>query len=94
MVEVTGYVASINKDAFDYLRVDLMTPNQFEPASMQVVQSQESLLATLRKGQLVTLRCPKMKRWVGTPYGDDCMLVDTAPKPAKPARPDFNNFNH
>ena len=76
MVEISGVVNSITKDAWGYLRVGLMTPNRFESASMQVVESQESQLADLHKGQMVTLRCPKMKRWAGTPYGDDCVLTN------------------
>jgi hypothetical protein len=74
IVEISGTVQDITKDAFGYLRVGLVTDNQFMPASMQVVASQESQLASLRKGQQVTLRCPKMKRWAGTPYGDNCVL--------------------
>jgi hypothetical protein len=56
------------------MRVGLRTTNQFMPASMQVIAEQEARLAELQKGQYVTLHCPKMKRWAGTPYGDNCVL--------------------
>jgi hypothetical protein len=71
IVEISGTVQDITKDVWGYLRVGLRTSM---PASMQVVAEQEARLAALQKGQYVTLRCPKMKRWVGTPYGDNCVL--------------------
>jgi hypothetical protein len=74
IVEISGTVESIRKDFLDNLRVDLETPNQFMPASMQVIPEQEGRLADLRKGQRVTLRCPKMIRWGGTPNGSKCIL--------------------
>jgi hypothetical protein len=75
IVEVSGTVDSITKDVWGFLRVGLVTRNQFLHASMQVDSRQETTLANLRKGQLVTFRCQKMKRWAGAPYGDDCILM-------------------
>lgn len=76
IVEVTGRVQSINKNVFDQMYVSLATQNQFEPAQMNVVPADEPQIAALRKGQVVVFRCPKMKRWVGSPTGDDCVLIN------------------
>jgi hypothetical protein len=75
IVEVSGSVQSINKDVFDHMYVGLVTANQFEPAQMHVVSSEEAAIANLQKGQLATFRCANMKRWVGSPSGDDCILL-------------------
>jgi len=76
IIEVSGTVDSITKDAWDKLRVGLETRNQFMHASMQVVREQEAKLANMRKGQRAAFRCQKMQRWGGSPYGDDCILMD------------------
>ncbi|WP_144030654.1 OB-fold protein [Bradyrhizobium japonicum] len=75
IIEVSGRVQSINKDFLDHVYVTLATPNQFMSASMHVPKSEEPKMAELRKGQAVALRCLKMKRWVGSPSGDDCVLM-------------------
>jgi tRNA_anti-like len=75
IVEVTGTVQSIDKSVFDTMYVGLVTRNQFMPAQMHVVKSQEAQIAALHKGNTVTFRCPKMKRWVGSPSGNDCILM-------------------
>jgi hypothetical protein len=75
IVEVTGRVASINKDVFDHMYVSLATRNQFMSANMHVVSTDEAKLAALRKGQFAVFRCATMKRWVGSPSGDDCVLM-------------------
>jgi hypothetical protein len=72
IVEIIGTVESINKNAFDHIYVLLVTPNQFMSASIHVLQSEEQKMASLRKGQIVIFRCPKMQRWAGSPSGDDC----------------------
>jgi hypothetical protein len=75
IVEVKGVVQSITKDAWDRMYVDMKTPNQFMSAHMQVSKSQEQTLISMRKGQTVTVRCPQMKRWVGSPFGNDCVVM-------------------
>ena len=75
IIEVTGTVAAVNKNVWDLVYVNLATPNQFMSASMHVPQSEEQKTASLRKGQTVVFRCTKMKRWAGSPSGDDCVLI-------------------
>ena len=75
MIEVSGAIQAINKSVFGTIYVTLVTDNQFLPAAMHVVNSEESKMAALRKGQYVVFRCPKMQRWVGSPSGTDCVLA-------------------
>ena len=75
IIEVDGTVDSITKDAFGFFRVGLATRNQFLSASMKMDKKQETTLAHLEKGRRVTIRCEKMQRWGGTPYGDNCILM-------------------
>jgi hypothetical protein len=75
IIEVSGTVNTITKDAFGYLRVGLVTRNQFLSASMKMDKKQEATLGNLQKGQPVIIRCEKMQRWGGAPYGDNCILM-------------------
>lgn len=75
IVEVTGIVDSINKDAFDDVVIELRTGNDFEHASMEMADSEAGTAAQLRKGQRVTVRCASMKRMIGSPYGSDCVFA-------------------
>jgi hypothetical protein len=75
IVDVIGRVQSIDKSVSGHMYVGLATSNQFKPAQMYVDSSEEAKIAALRKGQLATFRCPKMERRVGTPWGNDCVLM-------------------
>ena len=75
IVEVSGPIQSINKDVLDHIYVSLATRNEFMSAQMNVISSQEAQIATLHKGQIAVFRCPKMQRWAGSPWGDDCVLM-------------------
>lgn len=75
IVEVKGMVQSINKDFLDNMYVSLVTPNQFMSANMHVHKSEETTLMSMRKGQIVVFRCAKMTRFVGSPSGDDCVVM-------------------
>jgi hypothetical protein len=60
---------------FDQMYVGLETENQFMPAHMNVVSSEEAKIVALRKGQTAIFRCNEMKRWVGSPMGSKCVLI-------------------
>lgn len=75
IVQVSGRVQSINKDAFNSIYVSLVTSNQFMSAQMHVDKLEEAKMAALQKGQSVVFRCSKMQRWAGSPSGSDCVLV-------------------
>jgi hypothetical protein len=76
IIEVSGRVQSINKNAFDSMYVSLETRNQFMPTNVHPNKQDESKIAGLRRGQSVVFRCQRFKRWVGSPSGDDCVLID------------------
>jgi hypothetical protein len=78
IVDVTGRIQSIDKDFWNDMIVSLQTRNEFMPAKMHVISSQEAQVAALRKGQIVLFSCTKMKRWVGAPWGSDCVLLGGA----------------
>jgi hypothetical protein len=76
IIEISGRVQSVNKNAFDSMYVALETRNQFMSANVHPNKQDESKIAGLRRGQNVVFRCQRMKRWVGAPSGDDCSLLN------------------
>lgn len=76
IVEINGRVTAINKDFMDVAYVELQTPNQFMSATVRPINSDIDKVSRLRKNQLVTFRCEKMERFMGSPSGKKCMLVD------------------
>jgi hypothetical protein len=77
IIEVAGIVKSIDKSVWDTMYVRLVTNNDFNPTVVRVNSREESKIATLRRGQSVVFRCPKMVRWVGSPTGEECILMST-----------------
>jgi Family of unknown function (DUF6079)/tRNA_anti-like len=76
IIEIRGNVQSIDKDVWNRMHVRLRTTNQFMSANMVVEAQEESKVASLRQGQSVVFRCPKMSRWVGSPTGHGCLLMN------------------
>jgi hypothetical protein len=52
-------------------------PPQENRLNQTLLPREESKIATLRRGQSVVFRCPKMVRWVGSPTGEECILMST-----------------
>lgn len=75
LVEVSGTVQAIDKDAFDKIVVRLRTTNQFMPASMYVDDAQKSKAMALNKGVKAVLRCERVSRMIGAPHGSDCTIL-------------------
>ena len=75
LIEVSGTIASIDKDFLDHVVVHLETGDQFEQAGMTLVDSQKNAAANLVQGQQITVRCDTMHRIVGSPQGGDCVIV-------------------
>lgn len=76
IVEIFGIVTGINKDFWDSVYVNLKTSNEFMSASIRPLESETEKMAQLRKGQHVKFRCEKMQRFVGSPSGSNCVLMD------------------
>lgn len=74
IVEVSGTIQAIDKDAFNNIVIRLRTPNEFMSAAMQVGDSDKAKAIALRKGDKVAIRCARMSRMIGSPYGADCVL--------------------
>ena len=75
LIEVSGTVDSIDKDAFDNIVIHLRTPNQFMSTSLQVDESEKGKAIALNKGTKVSIRCDKMMRVMGSPAGRDCVFA-------------------
>ena len=84
LVQVSGTVQSIDKDAFDNIIINFKTSNQFMPAHMKMDDNEKAAAIAMKKGVKATVLCEKMSRIVGTPYGSGCRFV--AEEPAKPQK--------
>jgi hypothetical protein len=76
IVEINGKITGINKDFWDSAYVELQTPNQFMSASVRPIAADIDKISRLRKGQFVTFRCENMGRFMGSPSGKKCVLMD------------------
>jgi hypothetical protein len=72
ILQVTGTVASIDKDFLDDIVLHLKSPNQFENTMATLKKSETSKAAALSKGSKVTLLCKGKGRILGSPTLDDC----------------------
>lgn len=72
ILQVTGTVASIDKDFMDDIVLHLKSPNQFENTMATLKKSEMSKAAALSKGSQVTLLCKGKGRLLGSPALDDC----------------------
>ena len=62
VVEISGTVESIDKDAFDHIVVHLSTTNEFMSTSLTMGDSEAAKAGALRKGQAITARCGDIVR--------------------------------
>jgi hypothetical protein len=75
IIQISGIVQSVDKDVFDSMLVRLQTKNQFMAATVKPIKQDVGKIAALRRGQAVSFRCQRIKRWVGSPWADDCVLL-------------------
>jgi hypothetical protein len=76
LLQVTGTVASIDKDILGDIVVHLRSPNEFMNTRATLEKSETSKAAALNKGAHVTLQCTGKGRIVGSPSLDDCTFVE------------------
>lgn len=75
LVEVSGTVESIDKDAFDNIVIRMRTPNEFMSTNLEVTDSEKAKAIALSKGAKVSIRCNSMARIMGSPAGSDCVFA-------------------
>lgn len=75
IVQVSGTVQAIDKDAFDKINVKLRTANEFMPMHLSMKDSEKAAAIVLKKGVKVLARCEKISRIIGSPIGSDCTFV-------------------
>jgi hypothetical protein len=80
VVEVTGIIASIDKDFKDSAVIYLVTDNQFSSAGLTLVDSEKNRAASLSKGEEIVVRCEKMTRIIGSPLGTSCRIASEPQK--------------
>ncbi len=76
VVQVSGTVASIDKDFMDQIVVHLAGPNEFENTMATMEKSEAGRAAALSKGNKVTVLCEGSGRVVGSPSLSDCTFVN------------------
>lgn len=76
LIEISGRVASIDKDFKDSAVINLSQPNALWEVELTMKDSEKPRAAKIVKGQSVTIRCESVKRIIDTPAGDDCVFVE------------------
>lgn len=72
VIEVSGTVQSIDKSITDSIIIALRTGNEFMAAHMNMDDSEKDKAIALKRGAKVTIRCERMMRSMGSPFGSDC----------------------
>ncbi|SUX30699.1 OB-fold protein [Chromobacterium vaccinii] len=75
LLEVSGHVASIDKDAFNDTIVWLRAKNEFNKVMAKMSKENAAQAKTLKKGQSVTVSCKGSTRIIGSPTMDDCAVL-------------------
>ena len=76
-LQVTGVVASIDKDFMDNIVLHLKAPNEFMDTWAKLEKSEADKAATLKKSEKVTLICEGNGRIMKSPHLDDCTISGT-----------------
>jgi len=79
IVQFTAPVQSIDKDFTDSAVLKFSTGDEFGDLQAVLDDSEKSAAAGLSQGELVTVRCMKMRRIMNSPMGSDCTFEVGAP---------------
>ncbi|CUA82066.1 tRNA_anti-like [Gulbenkiania indica] len=74
-LEVSGKIASIDKDAFDNTIVWLKAKDEFNRVMAKMSEAEAPKAKTLKKGQEVTVSCKGSTRIIGSPTLDECAIL-------------------
>ncbi|KIA79958.1 hypothetical protein QR66_13085 [Chromobacterium piscinae] len=75
LLEVSGRVASIDKDAFDNTVVWLRGKDEFNRVMAKMGKENVAQAKTLKKGQSVRVSCKGGTRIIGSPTMDECAIL-------------------
>jgi hypothetical protein len=84
-IAVRGMVAEIRKDFLDNIVIELVSLNEFESVSANMLPKEGAKSAALRKWQVVTVICTGNGMVVGSPQLKDCSFDQ--PKRDEPVQP-------
>ena len=74
LIEISGTVDSIDKDAFDNIVVHLKTGDAFSAAMVGMKDSEKQKAIALKKGAKITATCESSSRVMGSPALQKCVL--------------------
>lgn len=74
-LEVSGKIASIDKDAFDNTIVWLKGKDEFNRVMAKMSEAEAPKAKALKKGQSVTVSCQGSTRIIGSPTLDSCAIL-------------------
>lgn len=74
LIEVSGVIESIDKDAFDNIVLHLKTGNSFAAAMITLKDSEKDAAIKLKKGNKITVICTSMLRLLSSPNGRKCTI--------------------
>lgn len=76
ILQVTGTVASIDKNIMGDIVLHLKSPNEFMNTMATLKKTETSKAAALNKGAKVTLLCKGKGRLLGSPALGDCTISE------------------
>jgi hypothetical protein len=75
IIEITGFVQSIDKDFTGSIIINLETNNEYMPVRLTMEKSEKEIAMNLRKGKKIKARCKRVSRMMGAPNGSKCTFV-------------------
>lgn len=73
-LRVRGTVAAIDLGIGDKPTIQLVSPNEFMPVTIQNSESVDRIAASLNKGQSISARCTSVTEIMGRPFLDGCTI--------------------
>jgi hypothetical protein len=74
-IEITGTIKAIDKDFADHASMKLDAGGLISRVRLLFPDSQKGAIARVRTGLGITVRCDSVKRILGDPVADDCVLA-------------------
>lgn len=91
LVVIKGIIQSIDKDFTDSVVLSMRTDDEYMPARISMEDSEKKAVASLRKGDLVTVQCKGVMRSFDSPSASDCTFYRPKPKKTTPEHQEPTN---